>query len=274
MLPPRKSSSRVSLRAALGAILLVTSVILAGCSGALVSTPLTPAAVAVSGNWQIASSAASASRLPALSGSLSGSSTAITGLFHSDSLAACIPPSQIIELSGSANAKQFVTLVGTKVAGGTLTITGTLAADGKSLSSAIYTVTGGTCAFAAPASASAQAYASIDGNYTGSFTDSSGNTIAVTATLTQSPSSDTDGNFQLSGTGAFPSNPCLSSPASISNSQVSGGSFNLIYTDATSGNTVNTSGTFSADGKTHTVTQWTLAGACGPDTGTGSLSRP
>ena len=82
--------------------------------------------------------------------------------------------------------------------------------------------------------------------------------IDLTAVLTQTPTSDTDGNFQLSGTGTFPANPCFSSPVSIASSQVTGGNFTLTYTDNTRGNSVTASGTFSTDGTTLTVTNWTL----------------
>jgi hypothetical protein len=236
----------------------------------MVSVPAA-AAIAVTGNWQFASAAVSASKLPSLSGELTGSSTSMTGIFHSNSATACVAPAQAFDVSGSANSKMLVTLTGANTVGDTLKITGTLAADGRSLSNATYMVTGGSCAFAAAAAATAQSYSSIDGSYAGSFADADGQTIAVDAMLTQTPASDTDGNFQLSGTGTFPNNPCFNSPVSISNSQVTGGSFDLTYTDSTTENSVEAIGNFSTDGKTLTVTQWTLSGPCGPDTGTGSL---
>jgi hypothetical protein len=158
------------------------------------------------------------------------------------------------------------------VAGGTLTISGTLAPDGRSIEDATYNVAGGGCAFAQVASATMQNYSSVTGSYTGSFADPGGTVIDVTASLTQAPAGDTDGNFELSGTGSFGSNPCFTSPVSV-NSQVTGGSFILTYADTTTGNAVSATGTFSQDGKTLTVTQWTLSGPCGPDTGTGSLTQ-
>jgi hypothetical protein len=177
-----------------------------------------------------------------------------------------------IAVSGQTDAKDVLTLTG-GLGGGTLTITGTLAADAKSLTGARYNVTGGSCAFSAAAPADMQAYSSVTGNYAGSFSDADGQVISITAALTQTPESDTDGNFQLSGTGSFPNNPCFSSPVSISNSQVTGGSFTLTYADPVTRNSVTASGTFSPDAQTLTVTNWTLTGSCGPDTGTGSLAR-
>ncbi len=247
---------------------------LLGCNAALSPTPAVNA-VSVTGNWQLSSSDAAAAKLPALSGELKGSGSAITGLFHSNAASACLAPSSVIELKGSANASSVVTLTGANVAGGTLTVKGTLAPDGKSFSSASYMVAGGTCAFTKAATASAQAYSSISGNYTGTFSDTTGNSLPVNATLTQTPNSDTDGNFQLSGTGSFADgrSPCIASPATVSNSQVTGGNFSLTYTDPSSQNSVAASGTFSPDGTTLTVSSWTLTGNCGTFTGTGLLTK-
>ena len=49
--------------------------------------------------------------------------------------------------------------------------------------------------------------------------------------------------------------------------------FDLTYTDANTTNQVEAVGNFTTDGKTLTVTKWTLTGPCGPDSGTGVLTR-
>ena len=244
---------------------------LAGCSSGL--SPVSGVnAQSVSGNWQVSSVAASASKLPMLSGELTGSGSVVTGILHPGASAACVAPATVIEVSGNAGAENLLTLTG-KVGGGTLTISGTLAADGKSMSGASYNVAGGSCAFVGKAAATAQAYSSVTGTYSGSFSDAGGQVISVVANLTQTPTSDTDGNFTLSGTGTFPNNPCFSSPVTVSNAQVTGGSFTLTYADPTTQNSVTAAGTFSTDASTLTVTNWTLAGSCGPDSGTGLLTR-
>jgi hypothetical protein len=246
---------------------------LAGCN-AVLSPILAPAtdAVAVTGNWQFTSTAASASKLPALSGELTGSSQAMTGLLHSDSTSSCVAPSQIFEMMGSANAKSEVTLTGTNPVGGKLTVTGTLAADGKSLTNAAYSVSGGSCAMAQPADASGQQYA-MSANYAGTFSDSDGQVIALTATLSQSSTPDQNGNFTLSGTGTFPSNPCFNSPVSATATELTGNTFSFTYQDPTTLNSVAVAGNISSDGSTLTVTNWTLTGPCGPDSGTGVLTQ-
>lgn len=250
---------------------LSCSIGVVGCSSGI--TPLAIANPAsLTGNWQISSASAAASRLPSLSGELTGTAEAVTGIVHPAPASSCATPAAAIAVSGHADAKDLLTLTGS-FGGGTLTITGTLAADAKSLTGASYNVTGGSCAFSAPAAATMQAYSSVTGNYTGSFSDSGGQVISITANLTQTPASDTTGNFQLSGSGTFPNNPCFSSPVTVSNAQVTGGSFTLTYADPITQNSVTASGTFSTDASTLTVTNWTLTGSCGPDTGTGSLTR-
>lgn len=244
-----------------------------GCSSALISTPITSQAIPVTGNWQLAAAAQPKLQLPMLSGELSGTSAAMTGILHSQGSSACIASDQAVAVTGSTDKNGLVTLGGS-LAGGTLTVTGTLAPDGRSLTNASYSVRGGTCAFAAVPLLSAQAYSPITGNYTGVFSDSAGPVLSISASLTQTPGSDTSGNFQLSGTATFPANGCFNSPVSVASSQVTGGSFDLTYADSGTGNSVEALGTFSPDGKTLTVTQWTLAGSCGPDSGTGSLTRP
>jgi hypothetical protein len=259
--------------AAAAAATSLLSILLAGCNAALTPSAVTPQAIPVTGNWQISSSAAAARALPAISGELSGSSAAITGILHAGAAATCVSPTTAFAVSGSADAQNVLTLTALNVGGGTLTITGTLAADGKSLSGASYTVTGGACALPGAVKANAQVYSPVTGTYTGSFADSDGQAITVNASLTQTPNADTDGNFQLSGTGTFPQNPCFISPVTVTNSQVTGGTFTLTYADSTTANSVTATGTFSPDGTSLTVTQWTLTGPCGPGSGTGLLTR-
>ncbi len=255
-------------------LFLPMSLMLVGCSN-LQSTSLPGSAVSATGNWQLSSSAVGAAKLPAFSGELSGSSTALNGIFHSNSSAACVSPNSSFPLNGSANGANLVTLSG-PVAGGTLTLTGTLATDGKSLLNVSYNVSGGLCAFSSAAVAKAQKYASITGTFAGSFFDASSSTtpvLSITSQLTQSPASNTDGNYTLTGSGTLPNNPCFTSPTAVVSSQVSGASFTFTYTDAVTTNSVVVSGNFSTDGTLLSVTNWTLSGPCGPDTGTGSMVK-
>lgn len=258
-----------------GVCLLATSSLLTGCAGVTKSTPTSASAVAVSGNWQVAATGASTSTpLPMLSGELSGSSAAVHGILHANTANACVKASSSFVVTGSADANNLLTLTG-PVGGGTLTLTGTLASDGKSLTNATYSVNGGTCSQTS-LHANAQQYADITGTYLGKFYDSDSATTPIfqmTANLTQSPASDTDGNFTATGQMTMGQNPCYSVPTALTSAQVTGGNFTMTYTDSKIGNSVTASGTFSPDGTTLTVTSWTSTGTCGTFSGTGTMAK-
>lgn len=257
------------LRAAFCASLSLPTLLFAGCSddGSINTAPTTAMA---KGNWQISSSAAEAAKLPAMSGEFTTQAGKISGILHTQSANACISPKTSFELAGTADDKNAVTLTG-KVAGGTLTVTGTLSADGKSLSDATYSVAGGSCATTAKVQALAQAFQPIAGTYAGTFSDPDGQVVQISAALTQSPQSDVDGNFTLSGTATLPNNPCFPTNVPISDTQVTGGTFTFTY--AADGNSVTATGTFSTDATTLNVTNWTSSGTCGADSGTGKLTQ-
>lgn len=252
---------------------LVLMLSLAGCAddGVIYDTPQNP----VSGNWQV--SASGSVPLPSISGSLTDSTTnlgasPVKGIFHADATTGCATAADLITVSGTTDSNNVTTLTGS-VAGGTLTVTGTLSADGRSLSKATVNVSGGQCAFASAAQASVQNFSSVTGTYAGSFADAKGPVMNITASLTQSADGDSNGNFTLSGTANLGTNKCFVSPVPVVNSQVTGGNFVLTYTDNTTGNSVTATGSFSADGSTLTVSNWSLTGPCGADQGTGTLKK-
>ncbi len=246
--------------------------LLTGCSPGITRGPSSsPLPEVVLGNWQISSAAPEAANLAVVAGALSGTSAALTGVFHAQAAKACVAADRSFTVAGSADAKGQVTLTG-PLAGGTLTVTGTLAADGKSLDAASYNVAGGSCGFAKAALATAQVYTPISGTYNGSFRDADGQVATVAATLNQSPDANGDGNYTLTGA-ASPNNPCFSATVPISNTTVSGGNFTFTYTDPLTTNSVTASGTFSPDASTLANIQWVSSGPCGADTGTGSMSR-
>lgn len=249
---------------------LVLMLCLAGCAddGVIYDyTSIDP----VSGNWQVTASTTSVP-LPRLSGSFVNAPAGVTGILHADQTTGCATANDPITVTGNTNSQGVITLTGS-VAGGTLTISGTPSSNGTSLTSATVNVTGGQCAFAAAVPATVENYSPVNGTYIGTFSNAQGPVVNVTATLTQSPNGDTNGNFALTGTGNFGTNACFVSPVTVVNSQVSGGGFVLTYTDNTTGNSVTATGTFSTDGTVLTVTNWSLTGPCGSDQGTGTLTQ-
>lgn len=258
--------------AVLAAGFLTASFLLAGCSESFTGTTPDAAVVKLTGNWQLSSAAAAASRLPALSGEITGNSAGAQALFHSDAANACAAPSVVASLRGGSDGKGLLTLTGS-YAGGTLTVTGTPAADGKSLTKAAYSVAGGSCGFSASAiaSATANSVATVSGTYTGNFTDVYGNQIYISTVLSQS-APDANGNFVLSGYANLPaSNGCFTTPTNTDSAQVSGQNFNITYADPNTGNSLVTSGSVSLDANTLTVGSWTITGPCAGENGTGGV---
>ena len=270
---------RITLRSVLPVLLLPFSTL--GCSSGLRQPVVNPNPLSVSGNWELTSSSAQAAPLPQLSGSFSGNSSAITGLFHTTVAGACITPQTIVTLSGKADADLRLSLTSTPFDDGSvLTITGTLVADGHSISDASYNVVGGSCAFAAGVGSSVAPpmivtqYQTISGNYSGNFMDVDGDSLPVAATLTQTTQPDANGMFHLTGNATFPGNPCLTSPV-VTDSTVTGSSLSATYSQQQNGqtNTVVASGTFNQDASVLTITNWTFSGGCGADNGTGLLTK-
>lgn len=225
----------------------------------------------VSGNWQVSSSTGGVP-LPQMSGALDSQPAGLTGVLHADTTTGCSTVTDPIAVTGNTDSKGITTLTG-PVAGGTLTVTGTLATDGRSLTNATVNVAGGQCAFAAAAQATVQNFNAVTGSYVGTLSDAKGPVMNVTASLSQAANGDSNGNFALSGTASLGTNSCFVSPVPVVNSQVSGGAFILTYTDNTKGNSVTATGTVSSDGTTLTVTNWSLTGPCGADTGSGTLTK-
>lgn len=262
---------RTSLPALLVGMSLVP-LFLSGCTATSVRGPNgSPLPDVRTGNWQVSSSDVAAANLSTLSGSLTGSSSALTAVFHAQSVRSCVVSKSPILVSGAVDTEGKVNLTG-PLAGGTVTISGDLSTDGQSLTGATFNVAGGTCGFPKAALAQAQVYMPISGIYNGTFRDGDGQVAAVQATLNQSADANGDGNFTLTGSAA-PNNPCFAASVPISNTTVSGGNFSFTYTDPTTSNSVTASGTFSADASTLTVTNWASSGPCGADSGTGTMTR-
>jgi hypothetical protein len=254
--------------AARGVCLVVATASLAGCGLSTKQIVSIFANVPVSGNWQISSTSPLAGDLPAFSGAFSGTGAAFTGVMHSNWGGSCISPSTSFVVKGATNSDGVVTITNDNILGGILSITGNLAPDGKSITNASYTISGGNCSFDAAAQAQANAFDSISGTYAGDFYDSDGVDIGtLTAPLTQSNIANGNGDFTLSSTGAtFSGTGACFQSLSLGPTTVTGGSFQLVFNDTGgSGNQVTVYGTFSPDSSQLTITTWLLTGPCGPE---------
>jgi hypothetical protein len=286
----RRRNRKILTLTTLGVAGLIAGLIaglLAGCSGGLTATSATATTshAALAGNWKFSSTSANARGLSSLAGSLSVSGSQVTGALHPLS-GTCASPSTTFAVTGSIDTHNLLSLASTNFPGGALTLSGTIADDQKSLSAATYTVAAGACAFPAAktlnseaisprdntAPVTAQQFQPITGSYTGSFSDSDGVVLPLTASLSQPSTPDANGVYHLTGYATFDHNPCLNTPV-VTDSAVTGDTISATYTDPTTHNTVTGSGTFSPDAATLTITNWILSGNCGSDTGTGLLAR-
>ena len=287
----RRSRTRRRLLAvtSLGLAGLVAG-LLTGCGAGTLSTGSSApnSYTAASGNWQFSSTSGVAARLSSLGGSLAFSGSAVTGILHplSTSSSQCLPTSTALAVSGSVDTAGRLSL-SAPLAGGTLTLSGTLAEDRKSLSAAAYTVAGGACAFPASQSSSqsavfakdagspvtAQQYQPVSGTYAGTLTTADGEHFNLTSTLTQTSQPDADGIYHVSGTASSPGNTCVPASLPATASAIAGGSISTTWTDPVTGATITGTGASSPDGSSISISNWTITSACGSDTGTGTLIR-
>jgi hypothetical protein len=237
----------------------------AGCTSTQSST-------SIIGNWAFTAPATQASPLPLTlnAGFTSGADGALSAVAHLAGTA-CVDPKARIDLHGLIGAGGQIVMTSQPFNGTTLTITGQGANGGKTITNAAWSFAGGSCGSLRASALDATLYSDINGTYTGTFVDASNNQIAVTATLTQTSQPDSNGEFQLAGSGTFPSNPCFTSPV-VTSSNVTGSSLSTTYTEGSESLTA--VGTFNSDATVLTVTSWQVTGGqCDGDMGTGTLTE-
>jgi len=290
---PSRTGRRILAVTSLGLAGLLAG-LLSGCATGILPSPSATANsyTALSGNWQFSSSAAAAARLSSLGGSLSASNLAsggatITGILHPLNVAnQCLGANSSLAVTGSIDAASHLTLTA-PVSGGTLTLSGTVAPDRKSLSAPTYTISGGACASPADAAVTAQTvgprdgaspvtaqqYQPVSGTYSGTLTTGEGQTFPLTSTLSQTSQPDANGVYHVQGTASSPGNTCVPTSLSATASTIDGGSISTTYTDSVTGTSITGTGATSPDAATITISNWTINSPCGQDTGTGTLTR-
>ena len=186
----------------------------------------------------------------------------------------CVSPTTDILLTGSVGGNNQMMLVSSPFNGTTLTLQAQVAGNGEGMAGATWSFTGGNCATLGLANVTATNYSEIDGTYTGTFLDNSGDQLAVSALLEQTTQPDENGQFSLSGTATFPGNSCFVDQPSVTTSLVTGNSLTMTYTDPGSSAVLTASGTLNSAATVLTITSWSIAGGpCGGDAGTGSLTE-
>lgn len=254
-----------TLRAASG-LALISTFFLAGCG--VKNSPL-QVGTSVSGNWAFTPATPGV----ALNvGFMQGAYETVSAVARLNG-ASCISPSTDIVLSGSVDALNNLTLVSSPFNGTTLTLRGQIAANGQAMTAASWRFAGGECGQLGAENVTATDYSAISGTYSGSFTDTDGNSLPVSALLEQTTQPNSDGQFTLSGTAQFPSNTCFAQQPTLTQSQVTGGSLSMTYSDPGSKAVLTASGTFNSPATLLTISAWSISGGnCSGDSGTGSLA--
>jgi hypothetical protein len=237
----------------------------AGCG--MANTPL-QVGTSLAGNWSFAPSG---SAIVLNLGFTQGAYETVSAVARLNGTT-CIGSATNILLTGSVGGNNQMMLVSSPFNGTTLTLQGQVTPNGTGIAAAKWSFAGGNCGALGTANVTATNYAEIDGTYTGTFVDASGNDLAVSALLEQTTQPDLNGQFSLSGTTTFPSNSCFVDQPSVTTSLVTGNSLTMTYTDPGSSAVLTASGTFNSAATQLTITSWSITGgACGGNSGTGSL---
>lgn len=222
--------------------LAASALLTLGCGGVKpTGTTTTPASpYTFSGDWGAQFiSASNPASVPIIEflGSLSASNGMVTGGFipiPSSGTSACLTPSLTpIPVSGTVDSRGDLTLM-LPVAGGTATLTATLATNVEAYAAGSYKIVGGTCAMPSTAMQIAQ-YAPLNDTYAGTFNQLNssglpinGSAITLTAMLAQSTTPNANGQFPVTGTIAT-TGVCTAS-ITLTNAYVMGG---LLFSEDT-----------------------------------------
>jgi len=158
-------------------------------------TPPPPTSFAESWHFDVSSSSLT------IDAALTLSSNSIAGVAHFQSYTASSPCPAFFDdlpLSGTIDGQGHVSIKSSAVMGVVLSLNGVLASDRASLSNGSYQFTGG-CVNGATGPLTGVKVKPLTGLYAGTM-QWSGNTVNVSAQLTQASQSDHDGFFGLSGT--------------------------------------------------------------------------
>lgn len=241
-------------------------ILFVGCG---IQNPPLQVGTPLAGNWAFAASSPALTLNLGFTQGAYETASAVARLLGSS----CISPETDILLTGSVDAANNMTLVSSPFGGTTLTLKGQVAVGGKGMAGASWSFSGGNCGSLGTHSVTATNYSAIAGTYSGNFNDADGDVLPVSAFLQQTTIPNGDGQFTLSGTATFPANTCFIEQPTLTDSQVTGSTLAMTYTDAASGAVLKASGTFNSAATLLTIANWSIqGGACSGDAGTGSLS--
>lgn len=243
----------IIVKAEAGIALLLAASLLGGCGAS--SGNLFGDASGLTGNWQIQTSASSASTSPqgiVLTGALDGSGKQVSGTFRFTNLAqpAACGSNQVVLLSGAIGSNNDLRLASAPLPDGSTIKVSLILANAQPYSGlGTVAVEGGSCGVAS-ASAIGSQVATTTGNFSGTLspgtsgTPASGSPGTATVTLTQSPVPGSDGQFTASGTLSYKFGACSGSvPLDGSISGVGMNFWDIIFTSSGGQEQANLTGT-------------------------------
>jgi hypothetical protein len=251
---------------------IVAVIFLPGCSGASMNRPVsdsTTSTTNMAGNWELHGTSQTGAQPAGVVGGIAQTGSHISGNVFV--LIPCDNAFASSALTGSVNGNA-VTFNAPAAAGETFFANLTLNAS-ASTASGTYSITGG-CAAGDHGTIAATKVPPLTGTYTGTATaDADGSIAPITASLTQSPTVDSFGVFELSGNITFTGSSCLVSGPLDAPGVVLGSVFGFGVSDSSS--TVDISGHYidPASNASLTGTYQMHSGPCDGATGTISLTR-
>lgn len=253
-------------------VLLCLSSFACGCGGGSSTSASGPQIAITSGNWDFAASSNSGASFQ-IGGDFDQSGSTISGslrIFNST----CIDSGTIIPISGTVSG-QTITVTSANIA--SQVITASVNGSASALSGT-YSITGTGCASGDKGTLSGVFVPSVTGTWKGTFTSkAAGNPqIGVTVTLTEGAagSGGFPGLFGFTGTVAYTGSSCFTTGNLTSGSLIVGRHVQVVSTN-NDGSQIMFIGTLT---NPSTATQASgmynvFGGACGGDSGTGSLTK-
>ena len=242
------------------------------CGGGSSTSASGPQTAITSGNWDFAANSSSGTSFQ-IGGDFDQSGSAISGslrIFNS----ACIDSGTIIPISGTVSG-QTITVTSANIASQVITASVTGSASALS---GTYSITGTGCASGDKGTLSGVFVPSVTGTWKGTFiSNAAGNPqIGVTVTLTEGAagSGGFPGLFGFTGTVAYTGSSCFTTGNLTSGSLIVGRHVQVVSTNNGGSQTMFVGTLTNPSTATQASGMYNVfGGACGGDSGTGSLTK-
>jgi hypothetical protein len=271
--------------------ILAAAFLLTGCGVSTPSANSAPANSGITGNWQLTLTSTTGG------GATGGSATygiyltqtgnAVSGILaYQQAYPLCVPPTGppcafpfgeiALELVGTVDKNGNIVLNSVPDSGGPAAFSVTASTADNTTFSGTYSITlvdtSPPSTWTDQGTISGNAIGNLNGTYSGTVTSSTGLSMDVTTTLSQTSSPDSAGGLEVSGSANFTGLQCFTSATVPSPGGLLGSQLVIDFVPTNSPTTtIILSGTLSQDAKTIAAT-YEINGGCGSDTGGGTLT--